>query len=268
MLVHGAWADGSSWTPVAKRLQDAGYRVVVPANPLRSLTSDSAYIANVVKRIDGPVVLVGHSYGGAVITDAATGAPNVKALVYVAAIAPAQGDSLASLAASKQASEIPALPLQQTAYATEAGTQSAEFTIDPAKYRNVFLDGRLPKATSQTLAVEQRPLGVDALTQPSSTPAWESIPSWYLVAPYDRAIAPDLERYMARPAPRHAHQRASGDQADRVCGTLNRVLTTPRPLGHVRSGRISYARSGSPLHMDGAWTHEAVEVRRASTISP
>src|SRR5246127_2141562 len=97
VLIHGAWADGSSWSRVVSLLQDRGYTVYVPPNPLRGLTSDSAYIANFLKTITGPIILVGHSYGGAVITNAATGNPNVKALVYIDAFAPDQGESLASL---------------------------------------------------------------------------------------------------------------------------------------------------------------------------
>jgi pimeloyl-ACP methyl ester carboxylesterase len=97
VLVHGAWADASGWTPVIERLQQAGYTVDAPPNPLRGLTSDAQYIASVLKQVKGPVILVGHSYGGAVITDAAVGDPNVKALVYIAAWAPGKGQSLASL---------------------------------------------------------------------------------------------------------------------------------------------------------------------------
>lgn len=107
VLVHGAWADASSWTPVIERLEKAGYAVDAPPNPLRGLDSDSAYIASYLKQIKGPVVLVGHSYGGAVITNAAVGDPNVKALVYIAGWAPDQGDSLMSLAATPAGQSIP-----------------------------------------------------------------------------------------------------------------------------------------------------------------
>lgn len=203
VLVHGAWADASGWTDVIERLEKAGYPVVAPPNPLRGVSSDSAYLASYLAHISGPIVLVGHSYGGEVITNAATGNPKVKALVYIAGWAPDQGETLGGLIATKLGSEIPGLPLIQTAYTAEDGTQGAEFTIDPAKYRSVFLDDELPAPEAQAMAAEQRPLGAAAVTGVSGVPAWKTIPSWYLVAKQDRAISPDLERFMAKRA--HAH---------------------------------------------------------------
>jgi pimeloyl-ACP methyl ester carboxylesterase len=203
VLVHGAWADASSWTPEIERLQKAGYTVDAPPNPLQGLTYDSKYIASYIRGIKGPIVLVGHSYGGAVITDAATGDPNVKALVYIAGWAPAKGESLATLDASKLGQEIPALPLTETSYPAPGGGMAKEFSIVPADYPRVFTDNRLPKAQEAALAAEQRPLALLALTQVSTAPAWKTIPSWYMVAEHDRAIAPNLERFMAKRM--HAH---------------------------------------------------------------
>jgi pimeloyl-ACP methyl ester carboxylesterase len=203
VLVHGAWADASSWTPVIERLQQAGYTVDAPPNPLLGLAYDSAYIASYLKQIKGPVVLVGHSYGGAVITDAAAGDPNVKALVYIAGWAPAKGETLISLIGSKLGEEIPALPVTATTYPEQGGGTGKELTINPADYPGVFLDNELPAYEEDALAAEQRPLSLNALTEASGTPAWLTIPSWYMVANQDRAIAPNLERFMA--ARMHAH---------------------------------------------------------------
>jgi pimeloyl-ACP methyl ester carboxylesterase len=203
VLVHGAWADASSWTPVIERLQRAGYPVDAPPNPLQGLSYDSGYIASYLKQIKGPVILVGHSYGGAVITDAATGDTSVKALVYIAGWAPAKGESLGSLIASKLGQEIPALPVIPASYPAPGGGLGQEVTIDPADYPAVFLDNELPAYQEDALAAEQRPLSTNALTETSGTPAWQTIPSWYMVANQDRAIAPNLERFMA--ARMHAH---------------------------------------------------------------
>ncbi|HTU08485.1 MAG TPA: alpha/beta hydrolase [Trebonia sp.] len=203
VLVHGAWADASSWTPVIERLQQAGYQVDAPPNPLQGLSYDSAYIASYLKQITGPVILVGHSYGGAVITDAAVGDANVKALVYIAGWAPAKGESLLSLINSKLGQEIPALTLTSATYPLLGGGTAEQFTINPADYRAEFTDNELPAAEADALAAEQRPLSLNALSQDSGTPAWQTIPSWYMVADGDRAIAPNLERFMA--ARMHAH---------------------------------------------------------------
>jgi pimeloyl-ACP methyl ester carboxylesterase len=203
VLVHGAWADASSWTPVIERLQRAGYTVDAPPNPLQGLTYDSEYIASYLKQIKGPVILVGHSYGGAVITDAATGDANVKALVYIAGWAPAKGETLESLIGSKLGEQIPPLPVTKTPYPELGGGTGYDLTINPSDYPRVFVDNELPAREADALAAEQRPLSLDALTEASSTPAWQTIPSWYMVANQDRAIAPNLERFMA--ARMHAH---------------------------------------------------------------
>jgi pimeloyl-ACP methyl ester carboxylesterase len=203
VLVHGAWADASSWTPVIERLQKAGYTVDAPPNPLQGLTYDSAYIRSYLKQIKGPVILVGHSYGGAVITDAATGDKSVRALVYIAGWAPAKGETVLGLIGSKLGQEIPALPVIKTSYPELGGGTGVDLTINPAKYPHFFVDNELPAYESAALAAEQRPLSLNALDEASSAPAWKTIPSWYMVADRDRAIAPNLERFMA--ARMHAH---------------------------------------------------------------
>jgi pimeloyl-ACP methyl ester carboxylesterase len=203
VLVHGAWADASSWTPVIERLEAAGYPVDAPPNPLQGLSYDSKYIASYLKQVKGPVILVGHSYGGAVITDAATGDASVKALVYIAGWAPAKGETLISLINSRLGKQIPPLTLSTASYPVLGGGTADELTINPADYPREFADNELPASTEAALAAEQRPLSLNALTEPSSTPAWKTIPAWYMVANGDRAIAPNLERFMA--ARMHAH---------------------------------------------------------------
>jgi pimeloyl-ACP methyl ester carboxylesterase len=154
-------------------------------------------------QLKGPVILVGHSYGGAVITDAATGDKNVKALVYIAGWAPAQGQTILSLIGSKLGQQIPTLPLIKTRYPEPGGGDGTDLTINPAQFPHFFVDNELPAYQSAALAAEQRPLSLNALTQASTAPAWRTIPSWYMVADRDRAIAPNLERFMA--ARMHAH---------------------------------------------------------------
>jgi pimeloyl-ACP methyl ester carboxylesterase len=203
VLVHGAWADSSGWTPEIERLQEAGFTVVAPPNPLRGLDTDADYIHSVLEQISGPIVLVGHSYGGAVISNAVEGDPNVKALVYIAAFAPDQGDSLASLNGSALGKEIPALPVVTSTYPAPDGSTGTELTINPSDYPSVFLDNELPPVQEAAMAAEQRPLSLDAVTEASGVPAWKTIPSWYMVADQDHAISPNLERFMAARAGAH-----------------------------------------------------------------
>jgi pimeloyl-ACP methyl ester carboxylesterase len=221
VLVHGAWADASSWTPVIERLQKDGYPVDAPANPLRGLTYDAQYIHSVLMQIKGPIILVGHSYGGAVITNAAVGDPNVKALVYIAAWALGKGQSLASLSAMPVADCTPPVPTIVTTYPEPGGGTGKELTIDPAKYSYTFLDNELPAYQAEAMAAEQRPLSLAAVTETSGTPAWQTIPSWYMVATRDHAICPNLERFMAAQA--HAH-------TVQVSGPHLIMLTNPGPV--------------------------------------
>ncbi|MEU3186453.1 alpha/beta hydrolase [Streptomyces sp. NPDC006923] len=196
VLVHGAFADSSSWDGVVARLEREGYPVLGVANPLRDLAGDAAYLSSVLDTIPGPVVLVGHSYGGAVITNAAAGHANVRALVYIAAFAPDQGESSLGITGEYPGSQLPSslvvrpFPGGQDAY------------IDPSAFRKVFA-ADVPAREARLLAAGQRPVAVAALAAPSSAPAWRTIPSWYLVAAADQAIPPAAERAMARRA--HAH---------------------------------------------------------------
>ena len=198
VLVHGAFADASSWTGVIERLLAKGIRVTAPANPLRGIAGDSAYIAAVIEQIDGPVVAVGHSYGGAVITNAATDAKNVVGLVYVAAFAPEEGEKLgAAQAESKDSILNSALVPQQ--YPTAEGGSATEFFIDPAKARGAFA-GDLSDAQAALIAVTQRPVAESAFSEPNGPPAWRHLPSWAVVANADKAAGTDLVRSMAERA--------------------------------------------------------------------
>jgi pimeloyl-ACP methyl ester carboxylesterase len=199
VLVHGAWADGSSWNEVVKRLQAEGVQVTAPANPLRGISIDSAYIGSLLDQIPGPVLAVGHSYGGAVITNAATNANNVVGLVYVAAYAPDEGEPLGAIASNSKDSVVsPTLsPLQ---YPTGEGQETAaEFTIDPEKFHEVFA-ADLSVEQSALMAATQRPLSELAFSEPTGVPAWKNLPSWAVVASGDRAAGADVVRSMAERA--------------------------------------------------------------------
>ena len=202
VLVHGAWADSSSWNGVIDRLRQAGYPVVAAADPLEGVDQDSAAVASLLRSIQGPVILAGHSYGGAVISNAAAGNPNVKALVYIAAFAPDKGESVGDLIARKVPHPIAPLPLVSYPVVNANGTTDTEYTIDPAQFPQVFA-GDLNPALAADMAAAQRPAASGAVTEASAQAAWQTIPSWYLVAKQDHAIAPDLERFMAARA--HAH---------------------------------------------------------------
>ena len=201
VLEHGAWADTSSWNGVIKRLQADGYTVYAPPNPLQGLTYDSAFLADFLHSISGPIVLVGHSYGGAVITNAATGDSQVKALVYVDAFAPAQGQTLAQLLASVPGScAVPANLNVVPFPGAPAGVGDAYIT--QSAFPSCMADG-LPAKEAHVLAVTQLPIATTALTDPSGVPAWQTIPSWAVVGTADHAIPPALQLAMAENA--HAH---------------------------------------------------------------
>jgi pimeloyl-ACP methyl ester carboxylesterase len=199
VLVHGAFADGPSWNDVIERLQAEGVQVTAPANPLRGISIDSAYINSLLEQIPGPVLAVAHSYGGAVITNAATNANNVVGLVYVAAFAPDEGEALGAIASNSRDSVVlPALiPLQ---YPTGEGEETAvEFTIDPERFHEVFA-ADLPAQQTALMAATQRPLSELAFSEPTGVPAWKKLPSWAVVSTGDKVIGTDVVRSMAERA--------------------------------------------------------------------
>jgi pimeloyl-ACP methyl ester carboxylesterase len=199
VLVHGAWANTASWSGVIARLQGEGYSVDAPPNPLRSLAGDAASIADFLHTLKGPIVLVGHSYGGAVITNAATGNPNVKALVYVDAFAPAKGESALGLDSSKPGSALGAGPTKVFNFVPYPGAPKGDalLYVKPAVFEQAFANG-LPAREGAVLAAIQAPAAYSALTAPSDTPAWKTIPSWYVLGTIDRAIPPAIELFMAQ----------------------------------------------------------------------
>jgi len=204
VLEHGAWADGSSWAGVVRRLQLASYTVDVPPNPLRGLPTDDAYLARFLATVTGPIVLVGHSYGGMVITNAATGNANVKALVYVDAYIPAKGETIAGLTGAKPGSCLASKPADVFNFAPYPGapTGDADLYVKPALFPQCFANG-LPAQTGAVLAATQRPLTASAIAEPSGAPAWTTIPSWSLIGTADNIVPPAEQRVMSQRA--HAH---------------------------------------------------------------
>jgi pimeloyl-ACP methyl ester carboxylesterase len=199
VLVHGAFADASSWTGVIERLQKAGVQVTAPANPLRGLASDSAYIASVFDQIPGPVLAVGHSYGGAVITNAATKASNVVGLVYVAAFATDEGERLGDVENTSKDSVLNTA-LVALHYPTGQGAETAvEFAINPAHFHEAFA-ADLPAEQTVIMAATQRPAAELAFSEPARAPAWKTLPAWAVVATGDKAAGTDVILAMARRA--------------------------------------------------------------------
>ncbi|RKG82455.1 alpha/beta fold hydrolase [Corallococcus terminator] len=198
VLVHGAFADASGWAGVIAPLQQQGYTVYAFANPLRSISGDAEYLRSFLSTLTGPLVLVGHSYGGAVITNAATGNPNVKALVYVAAYALDEGETLQAANAlgggqSELGNHLVLRPFPG------GGSTDADGYIDPAFFRELFA-GDLSEIDAAVLAASQRPAAASVFATPSGPPAWKDLPSWYLIASEDRTIPPEAQRVMAQRA--------------------------------------------------------------------
>jgi pimeloyl-ACP methyl ester carboxylesterase len=199
VLVHGAFADASGWNGVIERLQAAGIATTAPPNPLRSVSHDAAYVASFLNQIPGPVLLVGHSYGGAVITNAGSKAKNVVGLVYVAAFAPDEGETLLEIEKDSRDSVLLSslIPLQ---YPTGNGTETAtEFVIDPAKFQEAFA-ADLPLSQTTLLAATQRPIAEVTFAEPSTAPAWKTLPVWAVVTTGDKTIGSDVVRFYAERA--------------------------------------------------------------------
>ena len=199
VFVHGGWADSSGWNQEITNLERRGFTVIAPANPLRDLASDTAYIRSVLQTISGPIVLVAHSYGGAVITNAAVGVSNVKALVYIAAFAPDNGESLAQLVTMNPGSQIGPTTLEFRPYPLPGGGTDIDLYIKKSAFHDAFA-GDLPLQMTDQMQATQRPFANAAFVAPSGEPAWKTIPSWYMVAKQDHAIPPATERFMAQRA--------------------------------------------------------------------
>jgi pimeloyl-ACP methyl ester carboxylesterase len=205
VIEAGAWADNSSFASVVSRLQDDGYTVDVPPNPLQGLNYDSRTLAGFLGTISGPIVLVGHSYGGMVITNAATGNANVKALVYVDAYIPARGDTLQGLTGAQPGSclNVPD-PTKVFTFAPipRAPASDLDAYVKPSVFASCFANG-LPAGEAAVLAAIQRPLATGVLGEASGAPAWPAIPSWAVIGTADHVIPPAEQRFMATRA--HAH---------------------------------------------------------------
>ena len=211
VLVHGGWADASCWNPEVTKLQQLGYPVLVPANPQRGLASDADYTRSVLRTIKGPIVLVGHSYGGAVISNAAIGVPNVKALVYTAGFASAKGESVFQLVTKNPGTMIGPKTLLQRKYPLGDGKDGTDLYLTLKGYETAFAQD-IPKTQAEMLWAEQRPYSQEAFVSPSGEPAWKTIPSWYLVTTHDHAIPPKTQMFMAE----RAHAKISTVTASHV----------------------------------------------------
>ncbi|AVR94438.1 alpha/beta hydrolase [Pseudoduganella armeniaca] len=213
VLVHGAFADSSSWDGVSARLQKDGYRVVAAANPLRSVKGDADVVSSIVKGIDGPVVLVGHSYGGAVITTAAQGNANVKGLVYVAAFAPEAGENAFELSGRYPGGTLGGA-LAAPVTLPDGGK---DLYIDQAKFPQQFA-ADVPVAKAKLMAVGQRPITEAALKEASGAPAWKNLPSYFVYGTADKNIPPAALKFMA--------ERAQSRKTVEVAGASHVVMTS------------------------------------------
>lgn len=204
VLVHGAWADASSWAPVAERLRGEGYTVRTAPNTLRGVATDTDNLRSYLSEIKGPIVLVGHSYGGIVISNAATGNKNIKSLVYIDAYIPEQGESLGLLTNIKPGSDLN-VPDPSTVFNVVPipnGGGNVDLYVKPELFPKIFAAGVDP-AKAAALAAAQHPLAASALEEPSGAPAWKTIPSWALIGSSDRVLPPAEQNVMTERA--HSH---------------------------------------------------------------
>jgi pimeloyl-ACP methyl ester carboxylesterase len=211
VLVHGAFADASGWIDVARGLRERGYPVYAPANPLRGVAADGDYLRAFVATIEGPVVLVGHSYGGCVITNASAGASNVQSLVYIAAYAPDEGETLTEAGTLGGGSTDLTKHLVLRPY-PGAAEGDADGYIDPEFFHELFC-ADVDTDLAAFMALGQRGVAVSGLVTPSGVPGWRTIPSWYLVSANDATIPPEAERAMAARAGAHTIEIASSHVA-------------------------------------------------------
>ena len=231
VLVHGAFAGSSSWNGVVARLLAKGYPVIAAANPLRGVRVDSAYLASILDSIPGPVVLVGHSYGGVIITNAATGKSNVKALVYVAGFATAEGESAGALNG-----RFPGSTLGPTlAPPTALSDGNKDLYILQAKFHDQFA-ADVPARDSALMAATQRPVVAAAFDELTGPPAWKSIPSWFIYGSSDKNIPPVLQPFMAGRASAKGIVKVIGashvvmvSHPDQVTKLIEQAATAPQP---------------------------------------
>jgi len=233
VLVHGAFADASSWNGVIARLEAEGVEVTAPPNPLRGIAADSAYVASVFDQIPGPILAVGHSYGGAVISNAATTAKNVVGLVFVAAFAPDEGEKLGEIEAGSTDSVLNSA-LVPRQYPTAEGT-ATELSIDPAKVRTAFA-GDLSDEQVALIGATQRPVAEAAFGEPNGPPAWKHLPSWAVVATGDKAAGADVVRSMAERA---------GAKITELEGSHVIMVSQPEAVAGVIVEAVAAVRAGA-----------------------
>ncbi len=193
-LVHGAFADASSWNGEVALLQKDGYRVIAPPNELRGIKEDGASVAALLATIKGPIVLVGHSYGGPVIDMAAAGNPNVKALVFVSAYALDEGETVAGLGDKFPTTQLTSKVVTPVPFTTN-GRQDADLYVNQDAFETIFASG-LPQSQSVIMEATQRPLAASALSEKAPAPAWKTIPSWAVLSAADLVIPPDEQQFM------------------------------------------------------------------------
>jgi len=221
VLVHGAFADTSSWNEVIKILEKDGYPVVAAANPMRSIKGDADYVGNILSSITSPVILVGHSYGGLVISEAANGNANVKALVYVSGFAPEAGESAAGLTG-----RFPGSTLGPTLAAPVALSNGGnDLYILRDKFRDQFA-ADVSETDAKLMAATQRPITEAALNEASSDPAWKNIPAWFVFGDKDKNIPPQALAFMAEPA--HSKQTVVVKGASHVV-----MVSNPEPVARL-----------------------------------
>ncbi|MBL1076846.1 alpha/beta hydrolase [Nocardia sp. 2] len=222
VLVHGAFADSSSWNGVIEQLRAQGFSVVAAANPLRGLDSDAAYIASVLDSIEGPIVLAGHSYGGSVISVAAASKSTVTALVYIAAFIPAEGESALELTDRFPGSTL-GPTTRSTSYPLPDGGTGTELHIHQDEYPRQFA-ADVPAPAAELMAITQRPVAIDALRQPATAAAWRTIPSYALLTTDDKNIPVESQRFMAERA---------GAQTVEVAASHAVAVSQPTPVADL-----------------------------------
>ena len=211
VLVHGAFADASSWNGEVSLLQRDGFTVIAPPNPLRGIESDGKSVAALLRTIKGPIVLVGHSYGGPVIDTAALGIPEVKALVFVSAYALDKGETVAGLGMKFPTSQLTPAVLTQVPFSTPTG-RDADLYVNQAPFETIFASG-LPESQSIIMQATQRPLAASALSEKAPEPAWKTIPSWAVLSDGDLVIPPDEQQFMYQRAKSKITHVAAGHTA-------------------------------------------------------
>jgi pimeloyl-ACP methyl ester carboxylesterase len=240
VLVHGAFADASSWSGVIEQLQAQDIQVTAPAIPLRGIAIDSAYLASVLEQTPGPVLAVGHSYGGAVISNVAMQAHNVVGLVFVSAFAPDEGETLGEVTPTSKDAVLGTALVPHQYPSPNGGEPAVEFAIDPAKFHAAFA-ADLPAGQAAVMAATQRPIAEAAFAEPNGPPAWKNLPSWAVVSKGDKAAGADLTRSMAERAGATITELEGShvimvSQPEAVAGVIVEALaavgSTPAAVGH------------------------------------